>query len=268
MRSAVTLCRVEEAAAGPFVFHDPLDVAFEKAADFDAVELFLPGPDEVSVAEIDRLRALHGLDIAAVGTGAGLLRHGLTLTDADAGKRAAALDFVMSMVRFGGGLGAPAIVGSMQGRAAGGVSREQALRWLAEGLRTCAEEAAKSGVPFFYEPLNRYESNLINRQQAAAAWLDAEGLENVLLLADLFHMNIEESDPAVALRAAGRHLGHIHWADSNRRAMGLGHTDQAAVFQALKDTGYTGYLSAEVLPLPDSATAAARTLESIKALTS
>ena len=68
MKSAVTLCRVAEAAAGPFVFHGPLEVGFEKAAalGFDAVELFLGGPDEVPVAEIKALQEKHGLAIAAV----------------------------------------------------------------------------------------------------------------------------------------------------------------------------------------------------------
>ena len=267
MRAAVTLCRVPEAAAGPFVFHDPLDAGFAKAEGFDAVELFLAGPDEVTVAEIGRLKSRHGLEIAAVGTGAGLLRHGLTLTDPDPARRAAARDFILSMVRFAGELGAPAILGSMQGRWGGRVSRQQAMAWLADAMRECAEEAAKFGVPFLYESLNRYESNLHNRQAEAAAWIEAENIGNVLLLADLFHMNIEEQDPAAALREAGKWLGHIHWADSNRQAMGCGHTDLHAIFQALQDCGYGGYLSAEILPLPDPATAAARTLESIRSLT-
>lgn len=268
MRTAVTLCRVAEAAAGPFVFHDPLDQGFAKAkaAGFDQVELFLPGPDAVAPEEILGLCDAHGLGVAAVGTGAGWVKHGLTLTDPDPARRAAALAFLGAMIRFGGQLRAPAIVGSLQGRWGGAVSRDQALGWLAEALRSAGEVAAGAGVPVIYEPLNRYETNLHNRLPEAAGWLEAESLGNVVLLADLFHMNLEEPDLAGSLRAAGRHVGHVHFADSNRRAMGFGHTDPAPVIAALQATGYRACLSAEILPLPDPQTAARRTIEAIRSL--
>jgi sugar phosphate isomerase/epimerase len=115
-----------------------------------------------------------------------------------------------------------------------------------------------------YEPLNRYETNLFNRQGEAAAWLRTLKTSNVRILADLFHMNIEEEDMAVALREVGPLLGHVHFADSNRRAIGLGHTNVEPALAVLRKTGYTGYLSAEILPLPDSDRAAKRTMESFR----
>ena len=268
MRTAVTLCQVPEAAAGPFVFHQPLEEAFALArdADFDDVELFLPGPDFVSVRTIKILSDAHDLGIAAVGTGAGMVKHGLSLTDPSLEKRIAALDFLEQMIAFGGQLGAPAILGSMQGKHGGEVSKEQALEWLADALRIAGNTAAKYNVPFIYEPLNRYETNLINRLTDGADFIKANALENIVLLADLFHMNIEETDLAASIRAAGKHVGHVHYADSNRRAMGLGHTDPAPIITALKDINYTGHLSAEILPLPDPLTAAKQTIQSIRSL--
>ena len=114
MKTAVTLCRVAESAAGPFVFHEPLAEGFAKAAShgFDAVELFLEGPDAVAVEELQELQEAHGLQVAAVGTGAGMVKHGLSLTDPESAKRDAALDFIRRMIDFGGRLGAPAILGS------------------------------------------------------------------------------------------------------------------------------------------------------------
>ena len=82
----------------------------------------------------------------------------------------------------------------------------------------------------------------------------------------MFHMNIEEQDLAAAIRAGGKHIGHVHYADSNRRAMGFGHTDPAPVVAALKQIGYTGHLSAEILPLPDPVTAAKQTISSIRSV--
>ena len=89
---------------------------------------------------------------------------------------------------------------------------------------------------------------------------------NVKLLADLYHMNIEEVNLPAAIRSAGPFIGHVHFADSNRRAAGMGHTDFAPIIGALKDTGFAGYLSAEILPLPDSLAAAKQTIESFKKL--
>ncbi len=73
-------------------------------------------------------------------------------------------------------------------------------------------------------------------------------------------MNIEEVDLASAIHSAGRRLGHVHFADSNRRAIGFGHLDVESVFAALREVGYKGWLSAEILPVPDSETAAAQTI--------
>lgn len=262
MKSAITLSQVPEAIGGPFVLRSPLPDAFATAAalGFDAVELFLPGPDFISADDVKSLAAAHGLAIAAVGTGAGMLRHGHSITDADDQKRAAALDYVFSMIDFAGRLDAPAILGSMQGRR----THDQALDQLAAGLRECAGHAAMHGVPFIYEPLNRYETNLFNRIGQAAEFLDQQDLNNVVLLADFFHMNIEENDLPAAIRMAGRRIGHVHFADSNRQAMGFGHTDTAPIIAALRDIGYNGYLSAEILPLPDPETAARQTISSIR----
>ena len=264
MKAAVTLSQVPEAREGPFVLHGDLSESFAKAAafGFDGVELFLPGPDFITVEEVRALADANGLAIAAVGTGAGMLRGGLSITDESDGKREAAMDFVLSMIDFGGRLNAPAILGSMQGK----TRHPDSLRHLETNLRRCGERAALHGVPFLYEPLNRYETQLFNRLGDAVRFLDEHELNNVLLLADLFHMNIEESDLPAAIRAAGRHIGHVHYADSNRRAMGLGHTDPEPVVAALRDIGYQGWLSAEIFPLPDAESAARRTVAGIRSL--
>jgi sugar phosphate isomerase/epimerase len=86
----------------------------------------------------------------------------------------------------------------------------------------------------------------------------------VKVLADLFHMNIEESDLAEAVRAGRDWIGHVHFADSNRRAFGLGHTSIEPIIAALREIGYEGYLSAEIFPLPDALTAARQTIESFR----
>ena len=266
MKSAITLAQVPEAKAGPFVFHEPLCEGFASAAKhgYDAVELFFPGPDFITIDEVKALAAEHDLGLAAVGTGAGMVKHGLSLTDPDPAIREKALAFVTEMIEFGGQLGCPAILGSMQGKWGGDISRDQALSLLADALKVAGEVAGKHDVPFIYEPLNRYETNLINQLAEGARYIEENKLENIVLLADLFHMNIEESNLAQAILDAGRHTGHVHFADSNRNAMGMGHTDYAPIIAALKEVDYTGYLSAEVFPKPDPQACAAQEIKAIK----
>ena len=266
MKSAVTISLVPEARGGPFVFWGDLAAGCAHAAElgFDAVEIFPTSAPALDVANVARLLGTHGLKCAAIGTGAGWVKHKLRLTDPDAAVRQKAIGFVGEIIDAAGTFGAPAIIGSMQGRWKAGVTREQALAWLGEALATLADRAARYGVPLLYEPLNRYESNLFNRQGEAAAFLRSPSLRNVKLLCDLFHMNIEESSIADTLRAVGPLVGHVHFVDSNRQAMGWGHTDVAPIMTALREINYTGYLSAEVLPLPDNVSAARQAVESFR----
>jgi sugar phosphate isomerase/epimerase len=77
-------------------------------------------------------------------------------------------------------------------------------------------------------------------------------------------MNIEEADMAAAIRHGGAHIGHVHFVDSNRQAIGRGHLDVAPIAAALREIGYNGYASAEALPLPDSDAAARLTIEAFR----
>lgn len=231
---------------------------------YDAVELFAPGPDAVPQETVRGLLKQHGLGLAAVGTGAGWVKHQLSLTSPDADTRGKAVEFIKSMIRFGGPLGAPAIIGSMQGRCGDGVSQSQALDWLKAGLETLGAHAATFGVPLIYEPLNRYETNLCTTVAAGVALMESLQTSNVRLLADLFHMNIEEVDIAAALETGGKWIGHVHFVDSNRRPVGDGHLNYGPIIAALRNIGYTGYLSAEAFPWPDSDAAAAQTIRGFR----
>jgi len=263
IQSAVTVSLVEEARGGPFVFWDGLTDACEAAAElgFDAVEIFAPSSTAVDRDELNGLLEKHGLKVAAVGTGAGMVKHGLNLTHPDADHRAKARAFVKEMIDFGAAYNAPAIIGSMQGRWGGDIDRPAALQLLADSLNELGPYAKSQGVILIYEPLNRYETNLITTMADGAEFMKTLSTDNVKLLADLFHMNIEESCIANGIEAGGEHIGHVHFVDSNRRAAGFGHMNYQPIAAALKKINYQGYACAEALPLPDSKAAAAQTMK-------
>ncbi|MEI6239329.1 MAG: sugar phosphate isomerase/epimerase family protein [Planctomycetia bacterium] len=269
MQSAVTICLVPEARQGPFVFHDGLEAGCRAAAElgFDGVEVFPESPESLQDCDLTRVLTVHGLALAAVGSGAGWVKHTLHLCHADAVIRARARRFIGDLIDLAGERGAPVIIGSMQGRSEGAVTREQALVHLADALHELGDRAARHGQVLLYEPLNRYETNLFNRQADAANFITAHALQHVKLLCDLFHMNIEEADLEAALVTCGDRVGHVHWADSNRQAMGFGHTAARPVVAALEGTGYRGFLSAEVFPAPTPLAAARQSLASFHACT-
>jgi sugar phosphate isomerase/epimerase len=274
MRSAITISLVPQARRGPFVFHcrmpgeeSPLPTLAEacgRAAElgFDAVEIFAADSQTLPATELKELLTHHGLSLAALGTGAGWVCQGLSLVDPDDSVRARAIAFIEGIIDAAAAFSAPAILGSMQGRSSDRVPLEAARQRLAEALHTLGERAARHGQVFLYEPLNRYETDLFTRQSEAAAFLEQHRLSHVKLLCDLFHMNIEEADLAGILREVAAHVGHIHWADSNRRAIGMGHTQAEPIVAALKAIGYQGYLSAEIFPLPTADEAAAASVRS------
>ncbi|MFQ6672056.1 MAG: TIM barrel protein, partial [Candidatus Tectimicrobiota bacterium] len=130
-----------------------------------------------------------------------------------------------------------------------------------EALRECAALAEEEGVRLVLEPLNRYETNLVNTVAEALQLIKEVGSEAMGLLFDTFHANIEEPSIEGSIRAAGSRLLHVHVADSNRWHPGAGHIDFAQIVATLREVGYDGYLSAEILPLPDPHTCARKTIE-------
>ena len=248
------------------MFHGALAASLRQARScgFRAVEIFPRSASELNEKALRRGLDRHALTLAAVGTGAGFLLQRLHLLDADASRRAAAMQFITEIIDRAGTFGAPAIIGSMKGSFAPGMNREVAMKRLAESLAKLARRAAQHGTMLLLEPLNRYESNCMNTLASGAEVLAQAGAPNLRLLADCFHMNIEEVSIADALRQAGKLIGHIHFVDSNRRVAGMGHIDFSLIAQALRGIRYSGYLSAEAMPYPTASAAARRSLTAFK----
>ncbi|MCY2936755.1 MAG: sugar phosphate isomerase/epimerase [Planctomycetota bacterium] len=266
MRPAVTVCLVSEAAQGPFVFHGSLEdsCAQARVAGFDAVEIFAPGPEALAEELVAPVLDRHRLKLAAVGTGAGWVVHRLSLVAAEAGTRARAVEFIKGMITAGARFGAPAILGSMQGGVTLEVPRDQAMLWLGDAVEELTAHAHALGTHFLLEPLNRYETVMLRTVADAAKLINWRKAPGCVILADLFHMNIEEVSILEALRDHSHLIGHVHWADSNRRAMGFGHTLEKPILKFLQEIDYEGYCSAEVFPHPDGLSAARQTRKSLR----
>ncbi|HDJ89228.1 MAG TPA: sugar phosphate isomerase/epimerase [Thermoprotei archaeon] len=112
-------------------------------------------------------------------------------------------------------------------------------------LKILNKYALEYGSSILLEPLNRYETHFLNKIKDAVSIVEEAGGDGIRIMADFFHMNIEERDIAESLKYGLKYLMHIHLADSNRLAPGFGHTDFRKPFKVLKNGGYKYYMAYE-----------------------
>jgi D-psicose/D-tagatose/L-ribulose 3-epimerase len=134
---------------------------------------------------------------------------------------------------------------AVPGRFTGRGPTADEIRWLVEGLSEVVLFAKSCDVTILVEPVNRYETYLLNTAAQAQVVVDSIGQPNVGLLLDTYHMNIEEQGIAATIRRHAEGLRHLHLNESDRGTLGRGNVDWVSVFAALKEIGYAGVGSIE-----------------------
>ena len=233
---------------------------------FNGVELAVRDPALVDAGELAELCGSRGLSVPAIGTGQAWGDDGLSFTDPDGEIRGQAIKRVRSHAALAAELDALVIIGLVRGTVHEGMDAKRAYALMIDGFKACAEEAENRGVRIAFEPLNRYETKLINSAEEGLELIEKIGSDTIGLLLDTFHMNIEEPSIIESIRRCGKRIFHFHVADSNRHYPGAGHIDFPAVFKTLFDTGYTGFVSGEFLPIPSPVESAAKMMEYVKDL--
>jgi sugar phosphate isomerase/epimerase len=236
------------------------------ALGYDGVELAIRDPSLIDADAVLATLGEHGLTVPAIGTGQAWGEEGLSFTDPDASVREAAIRRVCDHVPFAARTGGVIIIGLLRGIVRAGVAQEQAYRWMVGALQRCAAEAERGGARLALEPINRYETTLINSVPECLALIEEVGSDRLGVLADTFHMNIEDVSITGSLRQAGSHLFHVHLADSNRWYPGAGHIDFWTVLRTLEAMGYRGYVSIEAMPEPDAETCARESMATLRVL--
>ncbi|KTR86951.1 sugar phosphate isomerase/epimerase family protein [Leucobacter chromiiresistens] len=201
--------------------------------------------------------ALAAERLASLGMGArvvGAMGEGRDLLDDR--HRASTQAYLRHCVDVAVAVGSPTVAGPFTARTGrvwrmDAAERATAVAAWREAIRPVASYAAEHGVTLAIEPLNRYETSLINTVDQALDALDpllgdaAPGGSGLGLALDAYHLNIEERSPAAAIRAAGDHLAVVQVCGNDRGPAGPDHTDWGAFFDALDDVGYTGPLTLE-----------------------
>lgn len=215
------------------------------AMGFEAIELPLEDPGHWDPDRTRSVLADHGLTpivIAAMGPGRSLV--------SAVGDVAGTLDYLRACIEAAATIGSGVVAGPMYTPT--GVTwrmaddeRSAVVAELCGNLRPLAAEAADRGVTLAVEPLNRYETSLINTVDQALDALEPVLGAGVGLALDTYHLNIEEKRPDDAIRRAGRAIAHVQVCGSDRGAVGDDHCDWRGLLDALDDAGYPGVLGVE-----------------------
>ena len=210
-------------------------------AGYSAVELAITDPMRLDPEEVAEALRGAGLRLSSLTTGQAAGKEGLSLSSPDDEVRARAIRRIQDHMRLARPYGAVVIVGLLRGA-------DGSLELLVESLRECAR--FDPSVRLALEPLNRYESRLINTVGEALDVVEQLGEENLGVLFDTFHANIEEQSLREAISLAEDRLFHVHLADSNRWVPGYGHFPFQEVMEALAAIDYTGAMVIESFPKP------------------
>lgn len=209
---------------------------------YDGVEL---PPSSMLPAEIRARLGAHGLTCTSIN--GRFIGHDRDLSSPDEGKRMAAVSYVKSNIHFAALVEAPIaiIVPTNIGKLKPQTTLAKEWETVIRSLTEIAEASRTCGVTAVIECVNRAESYLCNRLATAIKLVEAIGSSHLRLMADSFHMNIEEADMLTALRDASPWLAHVHLADNNRTAPGMGHLDMTGFLRVLRESHYAGTLVME-----------------------
>ena len=234
---------------GPIMFSGDLANNLPKIADLGCshVDLFIKSPEEDGIQDVIHALRDNSLAVSIVAAVSLFVEKGLYLSSPDAVIRERMLEYMKKQIWLAAEINAAVPIGVLRGNGRGEHSHE----YLARSIEALYVHASGCEVPLLIEPVNRYETLMINSTYDAFDFLERYSLPPLDLLLDTFHMNIEDKSIEDSIKTAGKRLKHLHFADSNRKVPGSGHLNWPGIVKALFEAGYKGVCSFETLPGKD-----------------
>jgi len=215
-----------------------------KAAGFDGVEVPLFQPAQFAASDIRKGLADNGLEC----TICSILTGGLNMISGDAGVREKTRVHLQDCAKAAAEAGAKIIAGPLYspvGLMTGRRRTEDEWKRAVDCYQSIGPTLAAYGVTIAIEPLNRFETYFLNTAEDAVRLAAEVDHQNIGVLFDTFHANIEEKEVAAALRSTAKYLKHFHASENDRGTPGSGHVDWQGVFGALHEMGYEGWVTIE-----------------------
>jgi len=227
--------------ASPFSDPDTRLFGHVREMGFDIVEVCVEDPDLLTAEAVRQAAQATGLQVSVCGA----FGPARDVSHEDPGQRELGLRYLRCCTDLAMAVGSPIVAGPMysatgKARLLPPAQRDQQRAWAAESLRQAADYAGERGIRLAIEPLNRFETDLVNTVEQGLELCDRTGRPNVGLMLDTFHMNIEEKSFTDAIKLAAGRLFHMQVAENDRGTPGSGHVPWAEVFSALDAVGYGG----------------------------
>lgn len=249
-------------STAPILLTGPVPLNLSRAAKlgYQAIEIHTRPDAEIDFDAAKAVCDETGVRVSAIVTGLLNAESGCSLISPTPYIAAAAEDGMRQYIDMAARLDADVIVGWIKGRLPADGDQTEHLNRLVRVLHRLEEYAAKKSLRLHIEVVNRYETNFLNTAESMLEFIESNHLDNCYVHLDTFHMGIEESDPAKAIRLCGNRLGYVHVADNTRTYPGSGRFDFPNFLKALSEIDYRGYVSVECLPKPCEKVAAQRAL--------
>ena len=234
--------------ANTFIWRSPLSTETDldlpgklATMGFDLIEVAVEDPGLINLESLKDALEESGLGVVTCGA----FGPGRNLSSLEEVERAAAKEYLTWMIDAAQYLGSEVVTGPMysavgKARLEDPTEREKEWHLAVEGLREMCAYAADRGIGLAFEPLNRFETDLINIVDQGLKLIDDVGAPNLGLHLDTFHMHLEEKNSAEAIKDAGVRLFHFHACENDRGVPGTGQVDWGGVFQALVEIEYQG----------------------------
>lgn len=235
----------------PILLRGPLSKTIDMAADigFTGIELHFRTVEEVDWDLLDGKLRSRALKLTSIGTGRIFTMDGLSISDEGSEGSDAAEGRLRSMIDKVERYGSDIIIGSIRGKLSEDpIRRPVAYARLVSSLRRISRYAEEKGLRVVVESINRFEADNINTTMDLLRLIEDVGSPNLLAHIDSYHMYTQGEDIMRSIRLAGEAIGHVHLADSERLAPGLGAIDFEGFVRALDDVGYKGALAFEYAP--------------------
>jgi len=211
---------------------------------YDGVEILFGDLDVLDAAATRKAREQAGIGLTACA----VMTPEANIISGDAGERAAGLARLKRIIDITAEMGGDVVAGPLYApvRQLPGRARTDAeWQWAVEGLRAAAEYAAPNNITLAFEPLNRFETYMINVAADAVRLARDVDHPHLKVQFDTFHAHIEERDSAAAIKATGAMLGHFHASENDRGVPGSGQVRWEACFDALRAIDYRGWVTIE-----------------------
>jgi D-psicose/D-tagatose/L-ribulose 3-epimerase len=228
-----------------------------RATGYDGVEVPVFGGTPDDFARIGRMLDAIGLERTAISV---IPTAEIDPLSADPARRRAAVEYLVWAAECTAALGATCIGGPLHqvlGQFSGAAPTEDERRRAREVHRTAGDVAARHGVIFVLEAVNRFESYFVNTMDDLCAYVATVDHPSIAAMYDTFHANIEEADPVSAFVRNAAAVRHIHLSENDRGVPGRGHVPWEDTFRAVRASGYDGWLTVEAFGrgLPELAAA-------------